>query len=71
LTSAEISSYSARSYSNSWNSPLLKCGLAASVTYCNFELESRAWGFSKSGGVTSVTDWQCARRDTLMSFWSR
>jgi hypothetical protein len=49
---------------------LLKCGLAASVTSCNFKLESWAWGCSKLGGVTSVTGLQCARGDLLVNFWS-
>jgi hypothetical protein len=41
------------------------CDLAASMTSCNFELESRACCYSKSGGVTSVTGSQCVRGDTL------
>jgi hypothetical protein len=47
-----VSLYSARSSSNSRNSPLLKC---------NFELDSWSCFRSKSGGVTSVTGSHCAR----------
>jgi hypothetical protein len=69
LSVAKMSSYSVMSSYSSWNVPSLRFDQVGSISSRNFELDTRAWRWCKSGGVTSVTVSQCAIRNPLTHFW--